>query len=485
MPLRKGITPQRRGFFEEPAPNGEAVAGAGTLTARRPGTSRTPTLRRRTAWKGGQDNECPYVCQSQNCKRKFGKHYGRLSESTGVGENPPRNKRACHERSVGPAYRKAPTSQSKLGIDYTGPLDNRKLSGSQARIDRDTSPEKGSRRAPLIPSARSLHGRRNFKASAKGGNYPTSTPTSTDVCVQDLSSAKEGWLPQANSGPSGVKQVYTLGAFQDGRNPSSQGHSTGRGLDGETRPKRRILFSANSPGAQAVPANSMERYDIPIQLPTLRTVVSPEGVHQNHASSDSMAETAGVSDNHLHRRQPHNGVNRGAGPLPSGNSGGAAGSTRVCDKSPQVHPPAMPRATVSGLCHQLEENDNSSATRKAVKNSDAGKRGSESNLDNGKRDSQFGRNSFLDGTGHSTSPAILQGTTASKECCHSRSFRPRRTDTDRPTPEGGASVVGGASSSMELSLTLSTREEPLDSNRCVQDGLGCLLPGRKNRGCGQ
>ena len=70
----------------------------------------------------------------------------------------------------------------------------------------------------------------------------------------------------------------------EGINSSSQGHSTGRGLDGETSPKRCILCSGNSPGAQAVSANIMEGDDIPIQLPSLRTVISPIGVYQNHAS---------------------------------------------------------------------------------------------------------------------------------------------------------------------------------------------------------
>ena len=60
---------------------------------------------------------------------------------------------------------------------------------------------------------------------------------------------------KANNGPTGVKQVYTLGAFQDGRMPSSEEHSTGMGLNGETRPKRCMLCSANSPGTQAVSAN--------------------------------------------------------------------------------------------------------------------------------------------------------------------------------------------------------------------------------------
>ena len=72
----KGYHSSTKKFFEKPAPSGEAVMGEGTLIVTRPGTSETQTFCRRMAWKGGQDNECPYVCKSQNCKRKLDKHYG-------------------------------------------------------------------------------------------------------------------------------------------------------------------------------------------------------------------------------------------------------------------------------------------------------------------------------------------------------------------------------------------------------------------------
>ena len=62
-----------------------------------------------------------------------------------------------------------------------------------------------------------------------------------------------------------------------------------------------LLCSANPPGAPTLPACTMEGGNLSIRLSPLRPILSPEGVHEDHASSDSMmAEAVGLSDNHLH-----------------------------------------------------------------------------------------------------------------------------------------------------------------------------------------
>ena len=148
----------------------------------------------------------------------------------------------------------------------------------------------------------------------------------------------------------------------------------------------------------------------------------------------------------------------------------------------------MPRATVSGLCHQFKENDNSSATKKAVENSDGGKEVLKATSITGKKIASLVGTASSMALGIPPAPLIhstghyIQLQQVKNAAIHGPLGLTRCTDTDIPTLEGGASVVGGARSSMELSITLSTQEEPQDSNTSIQDGLGCLLPGRKSRG---
>ena len=254
-------------------------------------------------------------------------------------------------------------------------------------------------------------------------------------------------------------------------------------MNGETRPKRHMLCSANSPGAQAVSANIIEGEDIPINC-------LPLGL-----SSTSRVFTKIMRPVIAWLRQLSCWI-----------------ITYIDDNlimsstEKQAHCLAVALLEAPGFvinrpkfilqpCQELQFlgfviNSKKMTIRvppEKLLKIRWGKRGSESNLNNGKKDSQFGRNSLLNGTGHSTSTThsfyrALQLQQVKNAAIHGPLGLTRCTDTDIPTLEGGTSVVGGASSSMELSITLSTQEEPQDSNTSIQDGLGCLLPGRKSRG---
>ena len=254
-------------------------------------------------------------------------------------------------------------------------------------------------------------------------------------------------------------------------------------MNGETRPKRHMLCSANSPGAQAVSANIIEGEDIPINC-------LPLGL-----SSTSRVFTKIMRPVIAWLRQLSCWI-----------------ITYIDDNlimsstEKQAHCLAVALLEAPGFvinrpkfilqpCQELQFlgfviNSKKMTIRvppEKLLKIRWGKRGSESNLNNGKKDSQFGRNSLLNGTGHSTSTThsfyrALQLQQVKNAAIHGPLGLTRCTDTDILTLEGGTSVVGGASSSMELSITLSTQEEPQDSNTSIQDGLGCLLPGRKSRG---
>ena len=66
--------------------------------------------------------------------------------------------------------------------------------------------------------------------------------------IPDVSHSKEGWDNEANNRSQGTKQVHSLGAFQDGGNPSDSNVATRSQLDGEIRSEGHILCCSNSPG---------------------------------------------------------------------------------------------------------------------------------------------------------------------------------------------------------------------------------------------
>ena len=158
-------------------------------------------------------------------------------------------------------------------------------------------------------------------------------------------------------------------------------------LNSQIEPERRLLCSANPPGAPSLPVCTMEECNLPIQLSPLWPILSPEGVHVDHASSDSMAEAVGLSDNHLHRRQPSSGIHKGGSQVPSRNIGCTAGSAGISDKLSQVHLGTLLGAPVPGVLYQLSGNDNPGSTDETGGDARAGKKPSKGVNTFRKRDS--------------------------------------------------------------------------------------------------
>ena len=70
---------------------------------------------------------------------------------------------------------------------------------------------------------------------------------------------------------SHVQQV----PFKMGRHTRTEGHSTPRGLDDKGRSERRLFFNPSPQPRQEIPEISLARQDVPVQLPTVWTVVGP------------------------------------------------------------------------------------------------------------------------------------------------------------------------------------------------------------------
>ena len=78
-------------------------------------------------------------------------------------------------------------------------------------------------------------------------------------------------------------------------------------MDGETRPEAHVLRSPKLPNRQEAPHISIPGHHLPVRVPSIRPLVGPEDLHKSNEACHSMVEKDGLSDDQLHRRQPHTG----------------------------------------------------------------------------------------------------------------------------------------------------------------------------------
>ena len=145
---------------------------------------------------------------------------------------------------------------------------------------------------------------------------------------------KEELRHQTSCEPEGSQISCPTGALQDGRHTPTEEHSTPRGLDDNGRSERRLFFKPSQQPRQEIPEISLARQDVPVQLPTIWTVVGPVDLYQDHKASSDYSQNTGPRDenNNLHklRRHPGDGTKQGTG----------SGAHRVPDISvgePGVH----------------------------------------------------------------------------------------------------------------------------------------------------
>ena len=181
-----------------------------------------------------------YTCKSPLfSKRKF-RPYSEFITCHLSGESTPKtsNKRSKNWASC--------TPRSQLGKNNIRSMGANTGAGSQVRTD--------------LSGGATAVGRDPQAIRKRGYSSCSHTPTAVlHIYILDVSHSKEGWHNEANNRSQGIKQVHSLGGFQDGRNPSDSNVATRGRLDGEIRSEGRILCCSNSPGRQKVPHLSIFR----------------------------------------------------------------------------------------------------------------------------------------------------------------------------------------------------------------------------------
>ena len=124
------------------------------------------------------------------------------------------------------------------------------------------------------------------------------------VLLPNVLSSKKGWQAETCNKPNAVKPISEGRALQNGRLPYAQRPAKSRRLDGQDRPEGCIFHGPHDRGGQKVPPLPVEGKGVSVQLPTLRSVISPLGLYQDHTAGGNNTKGGRTPHDRLHRQYP-------------------------------------------------------------------------------------------------------------------------------------------------------------------------------------
>ena len=198
--------------------------------------------------------------------------------------------------------REVSSLSTKLVEGDTGLMGPKHNSGLPDRLLLNSTSNCNTSLSTILCRADSPDFRGGNRVTTEGSNRGSSTCRADRFLFKPLSGPKEGWRTTPSNKSQSPKQLCEQGTFQNrGHSYSERSPEKGR-LDGQNRFERCLLFNTHSPQPQKIPQLHVPREDLPIQLPTLRPILSPMGVHKNSKTSTSNPPREGSTANSLYRR---------------------------------------------------------------------------------------------------------------------------------------------------------------------------------------
>ena len=181
---------------------------------------------------------------------------------------------------------------TKLVEGDTGPMGPKHNSGLPDRLLLDSRSTCNTSLSTILCRAESSDFRGGNRITTDGCNRGSSTGRANRFLFEPLSCPKERWRATPSNQSQSPQQLCEQRTFQNG------GHS-----HSERSPeKESLLFNTHPPQPQKVSQVHVPREDLPIQLPTLRPILSLMGVHKNSKTSTSNTPRERSMANSLYRR---------------------------------------------------------------------------------------------------------------------------------------------------------------------------------------
>ena len=320
-------------------------------------------------------------------------------------------------------------------------------------------------------------GCRNRQDGTKGC-YLHSRQSQPRVLLPTVCSTQKGWGPQANHQPKETKSIREVTALQDGKHKYATGHPQTRGLHDQSRSKGCLLYGASASKPPALHQIHVEGQSLPVHVPSLRVVVGPLDLYQDHKADHDCSEIYGSQDNHVYRRHTHFGR---VGDSGQGTHCGTDFPTREpgtgCEPS-EISNHSLPGHRIPWIQHRLHVDGDKTSRRQNQEDQGRGK--ATTVTDRQQRPSLIKIPGEIEPrhTGDPSSTALLQDPSELLE----RSTRQREPGLPDGDPVGrgmqsGTGMVGKPPDDMEWAEPSSSTPNTEDRDRRLHDRVGSVLSG--------
>ena len=297
----------------------------------------------------------------------------------------------------------------------------------------------------------------------------------------DLSSPKKRRKLQTSGEPASTKQVHLVPTLQNGGNPHCEGPLKDGGLYDQNRSKGCVLFSPHPHPAQQVSALSMERPGLRVLMPAFWSGLCAASLYKGNEANCSLPTEQGDSMCNLPRRSAaYTPRQRGTDGTHIPNIESLR-SPRFSGKLSEVSTGTIPDNRLPRVCDRLSEERAPVTKGESLTDKSGGYKTNETKPCLSKGASDIDREADSSYPSSLSSPSALQEPPSAQTPGTSIS-RLRWEDESIPGSKGGSPVVVQQPVPVEWAHDDPDVPPFVNRDRCIQDGMGGILPRRIHGG---
>ena len=321
------------------------------------------------------------------------------------------------------------------------------------------------------------------RVTTEGGNRGDSTGKATRILFEPLSCSQERWRETPSNKSQISKQLCKQGTFQDGGHPYIERHPATGGLVSQNRSKGRLFLNTHSPKPQKVPQVHFQREGLPIQLPTLRPILSSLGVYKNPKTSTCHSQGKRCTAISLHRRHTNSGRVQGPDPRPGDWNAIPPAMSGIYCKHQEISTESSSGDRISGPVCGLSSNGDQASSNQNQTDSSRGSQTSKAKISLSPHAcTTTGQDECYKLCPSSRAPVLSLPTNGSNQHIGAELSMLRSTSSSDTRVSGGAGMVGQQHVQVEWQDTCTKGYRSSDRIRCIPGGMGCPLLQTENRG---
>ena len=377
----------------------------------------------------------------------------------------------------------AGTLYSQLAKTNKGPVGSTYSIGVRDRIHLRTLPVPETHPNPIKsrPAKAGVSG--DHRNDLKRGGIRDTNPTRGEFFLHPLSSTKERRRPEACHKSKKTQFFHKCPALQDGGNPHPQKPAQERRLAYKDRLERCLFFNPHKTTTQEVPVLPIRKQSIPLQLPPIRSGLSPMGLYQDPKADSSSRTGAGDTVGGIHRRHSPNGRDQGEGQRPRVWPDTPFSMSRVHNKLGEDNTTTIPVPRIPRFYGRFHQDGAEPPSSKNEKDSGGVSTTAGGGACDMLRPLKVNWQNERHKPSNSTSSSLLQEPT-DRPGISPQGGEPGLRDNPCTVSrqQGGTNLVGHTDDKLEWQSATDNGARPDHRIRCLDPGLGRLSSGLQHRG---